>query len=66
VKRGGQFRFGRRWGRNKDHKEFDSRCVVVGEGYLGVATRKSQMPGTQEIHRTQERGLYAKYPTKGR
>jgi hypothetical protein len=27
-------------------KEFERRCVAVGEGELGVATRKAQLPGT--------------------
>ena len=38
-------------------QEFKRRCIVVGEGKLGVATRKSQTPGTQEIPRTQQGGL---------
>jgi hypothetical protein len=35
------------------NQEFEPRCVVAGVGELGVATRKSQRPGTQEIPRTQ-------------
>ena len=29
-------------------------CVAVGKGKLGVATRKSQMSGTQEVPRVQQ------------
>lgn len=54
--KGGQFRYGRRWGRHREAQEFESRCVVVGEEELGVATSKSQMPGTQEVPRTQQGG----------
>ena len=32
------------------------RRVPVGEGQLGKATRKSQMPGTQEVLRNQQEG----------
>ena len=39
-----------------DGPEFESRCVAVGEGELRVATRKSQMPGTQEVPRIQQGG----------
>jgi hypothetical protein len=28
--------------------------IAVGDGELGVATRKSQMLGKQEVHRTQQ------------
>ena len=50
---GGHFRYGRRWGRNTEDQEFESRYIAVGEGDLEVATRKSQMVGTQEIPRNQ-------------
>jgi hypothetical protein len=63
---GGQFRYRRRWGRSAAGQEFESRCVVAGEGELGVATRKFQMPGTQEFLRIQKGRLYPKYPTKGK
>jgi hypothetical protein len=33
-------------------QEIEQRCVTVGDGELGVATRKSQMPGKQEVTRT--------------
>jgi hypothetical protein len=32
------------------------KCVAVGKGGPGVATRKSQMPGTEEVPRTPQRG----------
>jgi hypothetical protein len=50
----GQFRYRRRWGRSTEGQEFESRCVAVGEGELGVATRKPHVPGTQEIPRIQQ------------
>jgi hypothetical protein len=39
-----------------DGGEFKSSCVAVGNGELGVGIRKSQMPGTQEVPRTQQGG----------
>ena len=59
---GGQFKYRRRWGRRTEGQVFKSRCIAVGEGSLGggelgVGTRKSQMPGTQEVPRIQQRGL---------
>lgn len=39
--RGGCFRYGRRWIRSIEGQEFEERCVAMGEGELGVATRKS-------------------------
>ena len=55
-KKGGQFRHGKRWGRSTEGQEFERRYVAVGEGELGVAIRKSQMPGTQEVPSTQQGG----------
>ena len=43
-------------GESTEGQELQSRCVAVGERELGVATRKSQMPGTQEVPRTQQGG----------
>jgi hypothetical protein len=40
--------------RSTEGQEFESRCVAVEEGKLVIATRKSQMPGTQEVPRTQQ------------
>jgi len=37
-----------------------------GGGDFGLATRKFQMPGILEVLRTQQRGLYLKYPTNGK
>jgi hypothetical protein len=62
----GQFRYGRRWGRSTEGQGFETRCVVLGEGEPGLATRNSQMPGIQEVPRTQQGGHKLKYPTKGR
>ena len=36
--------------------EIEQRYIAVGGGELGIATRKSQMPGTQEVPRTQQGG----------
>ena len=49
----GQFRYRRRSGRSSEGQEFERRCVAVREGELCVATKKSQMPGTQEVSKTQ-------------
>jgi hypothetical protein len=40
--------------------------VYQSEGKLVIATRKSQMPGTQEFPRTQQGEYYPEYPTQGR
>jgi hypothetical protein len=40
-------------------------CVGVGDGELGVATRKSQMPGIQEFPRTQQGTTLAEIPKRG-
>ena len=50
-KRRGRIRYGRRW-RCTEGQEIEQRYVVVGDGELGVATRKSQMLGKQEPSRT--------------
>jgi hypothetical protein len=44
-------------GRSIEGQKIESRCVAVGEDKWGIATRKSQMPGTQEISRTHQGGL---------
>jgi hypothetical protein len=43
-----RIRFGRRWRRCTEGQEIEQKCVAMGDGELGVATRKSQMPGMQE------------------
>ena len=48
----GRIRYGRRWRRCTEGQEIEQRCVAMGDGELGVATRKSQMPGKQEPPRT--------------
>jgi hypothetical protein len=52
-KKGSRIRYGRRQGRNTEGQEIEWRCVAVGDGELPVTTRKSQMPGKQEVPRTQ-------------
>ena len=45
-----------RYGRNGDDIEgqkFEQRCVAMGFEELGVATRKSKMPGKKASHSTQ-------------
>ena len=50
---GGGEKVGRiRCGRSTEGQEIEQRCVAMGDGELGVATRKSQMPGKQEPPRT--------------
>ena len=51
-KRRGRIRYDRRWRRCTVGQEIKQRCVAIGHGELGVATRKSQMPGKEEPPRT--------------
>jgi hypothetical protein len=51
-KKRGRIRYRRRWWRCTEGQEIEQRCVAMGNGELGVATRKSQMPGKQEPPRT--------------
>jgi hypothetical protein len=44
---GGRIRFGRRQGRCTKGPEIEQRFVAMGDGELGVAIIKSQMPGKQ-------------------
>jgi hypothetical protein len=46
-KRGGRIRYGRRQMRCTQGLEIEVRCVEMREGELGVANRKSQIPGKQ-------------------
>jgi hypothetical protein len=52
-KREGMSRCGRsqRW--STEGQEIEQRYVAMGVGEMGVATRKSQMPGKEEASRTQ-------------
>jgi hypothetical protein len=61
----GRIRYGRRWSRCMG-QEIEQRYVVMGNGKLGVATRRSQMPVKQELPRTPQGWHWLKYPTKGR
>jgi hypothetical protein len=45
---------GDRRGRSSEGQEIKQRCLAVGDGEQGVATRKSQMPAKQEAPRTQQ------------
>jgi hypothetical protein len=45
--------YGRRQGRSTEGQEIELMFVAVRDGELGVATRKSQMSGEQEVSRTQ-------------
>jgi hypothetical protein len=47
-----RIRFERRWRRCTEGQEIELGYVAMGDGKLGVATRKSQMPGKQEPPRT--------------
>ena len=46
-KRGGRIRYGRRQMRCTQGLEIEVRCVAMREGEVGVANRKSQIPGKQ-------------------
>jgi hypothetical protein len=45
-------RIGRRWRRCTEGQEIEQTYVAMGNEELGVATRKSQMPGKQKPPRT--------------
>ena len=45
--------------------EIEQRCVMVGDGELGIATRKFQTPGKQEVPRTQQEWHEPNSPSKG-
>jgi hypothetical protein len=53
-KKWGRIRCGRRWEWYTEGQEIEQRYVAMGDGELGVATRKSQMIGKQEAPRTQQ------------
>jgi hypothetical protein len=48
-KKRGRISYGRRC---TEGQEIEQRCVTMGYGELGVATRKFQMPGKQKPPRT--------------
>jgi hypothetical protein len=48
-----KIRYGRRQGLYTESREFEQRCITMGYGEMGIATNKSQMPGKQEVTRTQ-------------
>jgi hypothetical protein len=49
-----RIRYGRRQGRYTEVQEIEQMGAAMGDGELGVATRKSHMPGKQETPRTQQ------------
>ena len=51
-KKRGRIRYGRRWRRCTEGQEIEQSYVAVGDRELGVANRKSQIPGKQEPPRT--------------
>ena len=46
-------RCGRRVGRSTEGNDIEQKYAAVGDWELGIATRKSQMSGKQEVPRTQ-------------
>ena len=48
-----RIRCGKRLERCREGHKIEQRCIAVGDWELGIATRKSQMPGKQEAPRTQ-------------
>jgi hypothetical protein len=51
--KGGRIRCSRRQVRSTEGQEIEWKCITVGDVEPGVVTRKSQMPVTQEVPRTQ-------------
>jgi len=51
-------------GKCTEGQETEQKCVVMGDGELGVANRKSRMPGTQEAPQTQTRITLAELPNR--
>ena len=47
-KRRGRIRYVQRPGRCAEGEAIKQKCVEMGDGELGVATRKSQMPEKQD------------------
>jgi hypothetical protein len=47
-------------------QEIEQKYVAVGDKELGIATRKTQMPGKQGVTRNQWRLKLAEIATKGR
>ena len=60
----GTIRYGRRCRRCTEGQEINQRCFAMGDGELGVATRKSQMPRNQESQDSTGMTL-AEIPLKG-
>jgi hypothetical protein len=48
----GRIRYRKGQERNTEGQEIEQKYVAVGDGKLGVAIRKSQSPGKQEVPRT--------------
>jgi hypothetical protein len=48
----GRIGYGKIWRRCTEGQEIEQRCVGMGDGDLGVATRKSQKTGKQEPPKT--------------
>ena len=46
---GGRIRYKKRWERSTEGQNIEQKYVAVEDGKLGVATKKSQMPETQEV-----------------
>jgi len=51
--KGGRIRCEKRQGRSTEGREIEQKYVPMGDGKPGIATRKSQMPGKQEVLKTQ-------------
>jgi hypothetical protein len=52
MEKRGRIKYGRRWRRCTEGQEIEQRCVSMGDGELGVVTKKYQMPVKQEPPRT--------------
>jgi hypothetical protein len=49
----GRIKYSRKQEWSTEGQEFEQRCIEMGDGELGVADSKSQMPGKQEVPSTQ-------------
>ena len=59
-----RIRYRKRWRRCTEGQEIEQRYIAMRDGKLGVATRKSQMPGKQEPSSTPMGMTLAEVPHK--
>lgn len=54
--KGGAVRYRMGSVRSTESQECERRCVAMRKEELGIVTRKSQIPGTQELRRIEQGG----------